>query len=133
MTLKLVIGVFVVANCATTALAQVITVTGSKSADPAQRFSQAFRECFYYGELHNTIAIPARECYELELRLQDELLNKAYAKARASRNSRQRARLRTEQRIWIIERDRRCNAKAVEAERSECLIDETMARAAVLH
>ena len=105
-----------------------VAASGEVNTD---RFSRNWQLCITDGERNNTVATPESLCNERELTEQDARLNQAYKMIMTRLPVQRKADLRTDERNWILARDRKCSGKS-EEDQGECLIDETMQRIAYL-
>ena len=106
--------------------------TPGAAQDENERFSSEYQRCITYGERTGRIAIPAQECAAQELQRQDALLNAAYRTKMASLTAERRTALRQEERAWIVSRDRTCHAGFGIIDRTECLVEATIKRTALI-
>lgn len=93
--------------------------------DITNAFSKSFHDCETYGERNNTIA--RSDCSDNELRFQDGQLNGAYKIVMGRLSPARKADLRTDQRNWIVSRDRLCD-DAADYDKADCLTYETIKR-----
>ena len=111
------------------ALAAGCMMSASGAAqDVTESFSEAYQACITYGERNDAIAIPAAECNARELRRQDAWLNASYKAVMARLSPQRHAALRTDERNWIVARDRTCRSLPNKDQRTECVIDQTIKR-----
>lgn len=100
--------------------------------DVTDGFSEAYQACITDGERNDAIAIPETECDARELRRQDARLNASYKAVMARLPPPRRAALRTDERNWILARDRTCRGFPNGDQRTECVIDQTIKRTGYL-
>lgn len=100
----------------------------SQHTDGTDGFSAAYQACITYGETHDTTAIPAAECNARELRVQDDRLNATYKTVMARLPPARKAALRSDERKWIVARDRTCDALPDVDLATECRINATIER-----
>ena len=87
--------------------------SAAPSADPVRaRFTPGLKRCLDTPEGQSTYGMI--ECEGAELKIQDARLNTAYRKAMAGLNARQKTKLQTAQRAWIVFRDAECASLEVE-------------------
>ena len=72
-------------------------------------FTPAFKQCLENPANFSTAA--AIRCVNAEVKLQDDRLNAAYAKASADLNARQKGKLAAAERAWIAFRDADCTSQ----------------------
>lgn len=98
---------------------------------PQIRYSQRYDVCSAKAEGSYTHIIA---CLAEEQNTQEAALNRAYQAAMRRSSARQKLILRTSERGWLIERERRCLLPATDAGLSDwadhrlCLLDETIRR-----
>jgi uncharacterized protein YecT (DUF1311 family) len=101
------------------------------------QYAPGFNRCLQTGDAARGVTPAMAACVQAELKSQDDRLNAAYRAAMARRGPAEQARLRTEERAWIRQRDADCDAQATggtidRVEIPMCLLNETIRRRVVL-
>ena len=99
--------------------------------------SGAMEKCLEIGDAAKGVTPAMAACINAELQMQDARLNTAYREAMGRLDAAGRARLQTEERAWIRQRDEGCSASATggtidRLESPSCVLDETIRRRLVL-
>lgn len=120
------------------AIATAGSAATAQSWTPAieARLTREFRACNAGGDARAGVHPAMMDCSTAELTRQDERLNRTYRAAMARLSPDRAARLRTAQRTWIRDRDRRCQTaydaagggQASQLEQIGCLTRDTIAR-----
>ena len=95
--------------------------------------SAGMTTCLNTGDAAKGVTTAMASCIQLELKSQDARLNSAYRAAMARRDAPGQARLRSEERAWIRQRDEGCQASATggtidQLEIPSCVLSETIRR-----
>lgn len=93
--------------------------------------------CLETGDAGNGVSAAMGGCFNAELRRQDVRLNDAYQAAMKRLGTTGKAWLRDEERKWIVQRDKSCEAERTGGtidlvEVPSCMVDETIRRTIVL-
>ena len=99
--------------------------------------SAGMTTCLNTGDAAKGITTAMASCIQSELKTQDARLNSAYRAAMARRDAPGQARLRSEERTWIRQRDQGCQESATggtidQLEIPSCVLSETIRRRLVL-
>lgn len=99
--------------------------------------SAGMTTCLNTGDAARGITTAMASCIQIELKMQDARLNSAYRAAMARRDAPGQARLRSEERAWIRQRDEGCQESATggtidQLEIPSCVLSETIRRRLVL-
>lgn len=101
------------------------------------QYTPALEACLNSGDAAKGVSVAMGGCFHAELKLQDDRLNAAYRAALAKRDPAGQARLRTEERAWIGERDAECRGVVLGGtidlvEVPACLLNATIRRRVTL-
>jgi uncharacterized protein YecT (DUF1311 family) len=93
------------------AIVVLVLAAGAADAAPArdaaeQRYTPAYQRCLDSPDGQSTAGMI--DCAAAELKIQDAALNRAYRKAMADLNPRQKAKLQAAQRAWLAFRQAEC-------------------------
>lgn len=120
--------------CIAGTLAIVNAAHGQDAVANALHLRPSFQTCV---EASRGVTLALNNCIGVEHAFQDKRLNAAYQRLRKSLSTKERVKLRDEERAWIAQRDKVCAPEADGGTASlldanQCQLDETASRAAML-
>jgi uncharacterized protein YecT (DUF1311 family) len=83
-------------------------------AEIERRYTRTYDQCLNSGEAAQGITPAMRACVSAEIARQDIRLNQTYGAVMARQTPAGKIRLRNLERIWVVQRDRKCRAETAE-------------------